>query len=239
MIGFLKRRLRERIVKRFDIPEIAPSLERAKANGLQPRYIFDVGANRGDFARTCRAIWPDAHISCFDVLQQHADTLDLWCRRDGNAEFFRTMIGETEKRSVGLHEMDTASSILDEHFDQKAPITFHPMTTIDTIASRSGRAPDLLKLDIQGYELAAFKGAVETLPAAKAVLAELSLMDIHRGVPLIDEVIVFLRKFELVAYDVCDLVRRPLDRALWTVDMLFVPLSSPLRMDKRWKATAD
>jgi len=50
-----------------------------------------------------------------------------------------------------------------------------------------------LKLDVNGDELDVLKGALKTLPQVSAVLAEVNLIDIHRGAPLLDELVRFMR----------------------------------------------
>jgi hypothetical protein len=70
----------------------------------------------------------------------------------------------------------------------------------------------------------------------QVVLAEVSLLDIHQNVPLFAEIVAWLNDRDWVAYDICGLTRRPLDKALWQADLIFVPRNSPLRTDKRWKA---
>jgi hypothetical protein len=66
------------------------------------------------------------------------------------------------------------------------------------------------------------------------ILAEVDLLDLHAGTSLMAEVVAWLNERDFVAYDVCDFVRRPLDKALWQVDMIFVRRNGPLRADKRW-----
>lgn len=100
----------------------------------------------------------------------------------------------------------------------------------------SDRSPDLLKLDVQGYELEVLKGAEQSLPHIRVILAEVNLLDIHQNVPLLAEIVSWLNERDWVAYDICGLTRRPLDRALWQADFIFVPRHSPLRTDKRWQA---
>jgi FkbM family methyltransferase len=80
--------------------------------------------------------------------------------------------------------METASSVLEEHVHQSAPVRYYPMQTIDELVKVQGFAtPNLLKLDVQGYELEV-KGARNTLPHISAILAEVNLIDIHKGAPL-------------------------------------------------------
>ena len=70
----------------------------------------------------------------------------------------------------------------------------------------------------------------------RVILLELSLLDLHEGVPLLDEMLAWLSQRGFVAYDICGLTRRPLDDALWQTDMIFVRKDDPLRRDKRYFA---
>ena len=236
MFSRVKLPIRNRLVRRLGVPEIPPALERLRANKFVPKYIFDVGAYSGEFAKLCRKIWPLAKLTCFEVLPHRVAELRRWCDQDGNAIIIESLMGAKSNRAVPFHEMETASSVLEEHTPQAAPVRFYPMQTIDEIVELKGiEAPNFLKLDVQGYELEVLKGALKTLPQVSAVLAEVNLIDIHRGAPLLDELVLFMRDIGFVAYDICGLARRPLDKALWQADFIFVPQDSPLRSDKRWQ----
>ena len=110
------------------------------------------------------------------------------------------------------------------------------MDTIDNMVARhfGGKAPDLLKIDTQGYELEVLRGGERTLPQIRAIIAEINLLDLHVNVPLLHNVVQWLANRGWVAYDICGLTRRPLDNALWQADFIFVPSISELRVDKRW-----
>lgn len=112
------------------------------------------------------------------------------------------------------------------------------MTAVDRVVEVDcdGRAPDPLKLDVQGYELGVLKGAAGSLPRVQAVLVEVNLLDIHVGVPLLADLVGWLDARGFAAFDICGLMRRPLDDALWQADLVFVPKAGPLRQDKRWSS---
>src|SRR5262249_5627754 len=157
--------------------------------------------------------------------------------RDGNATTIGSLLGAEVKSAVQFHEMETASSVLEEHVAQPARVRSYPMETIDhLIASKVAEQPDFLKLDVQGYELEVLRGAENSLKSMAAVLAEVNLIDIYRGAPLLDELIWFMRDQDFVVYDICGLTRRPLDQACWQADFIFVPRGSVLRSDKRWQS---
>lgn len=233
----VKRAVRRRLARRLEVPEIPFALERLSHNGFKPEHIFDVGAYSGEFAKLCRSIWPLAKLTCFEVLPHRVQELREWSSRDGNAVVIESLLGSEINECVPFHEMETASSVLEEHIPQIEAVRSYPMQTIDgVVKSKVTALPNFLKLDVQGYELEVLKGAVNTLPQISAILAEVNLIDIHKGAPLLDELVLFMRDKGVVTYDICGFTRRPLDQALWQADFVFVPRESALRTDKRWRA---
>jgi FkbM family methyltransferase len=225
------------LARRLGLPEIPSALERLRANNFAPGQIFDVGAYSGEFAKLCRDIWPRAKMTCFEVLPHRVAALRGWCAQDGNAVLVETLLGAESRLAVPFHEMETASSVFDEHTPQPVPVRTYPMQTIDELVkSRKTSVPNFLKLDVQGYELEVLKGAQSTLSKISVILAEVNLIDIHKGSPLMDELVLFLSYRGFVAYDICGMTRRPLDNALWQADFIFVRRESALRSDKRWQA---
>jgi FkbM family methyltransferase len=237
MLPELKKAIRDRLGRLFDVPEVPFALERLKANGFSPSSIFDVGAYSGEFARVCRLYWPQSKITCFEVLPERLDELRLWATRDGNTHVIGCLLGAKSEPEVPFHEMETASSVLEEHVPQSVPIRSYPMLTIDEIvASSNADAPQFLKMDVQGYEFEVLLGAKSTLSKIEVILAEVNFIDIHKGVHLVGDVVSILSESGFVAYDICGLHRRPLDRALWQADFVFVQRDGALRADKRWQS---
>ena len=234
----LREWVRASLGKRLQLPEIPQTLERLAARGWAPAHIVDVGAYRGDFARQCLRLWPRARLTCFEPLPARADTLEMLARTYPGLRVHRTLVGAEERDRVALHESETASSVLKEWQANQFPVREYPMTTIDrAIGSDADEpTPDFLKIDVQGYELEVLKGAERTLASLAVVLTEVNLLDIHQGVPLLDQLVAWLAARNFVVYDIAGLTRRPLDGALWQADLVFVPRNSPWRADKRWGA---
>jgi FkbM family methyltransferase len=232
----IKSLVRQYLARRFKVPEIPVSLNTLALLGFSPDIIFDVGAYQGDFAKCCCKIFPNAQVVCFEVLEHKVQQLEKTFINNAQIQVFPTLLGAETKEAVPLHNVETASSILLEHIPQNFPVTFHPMTTVDEIVANNfdARSPDLLKLDVQGYELEVLKGAENTLQKIQVILVELNLLDIHQNCPLFAEVVGWLNERDWVAYDICGLTRRPLDSALWQADLMFVHRDSLLRRDKRW-----
>lgn len=223
--------------RRLGVPSIEASLEALAARGLRPRVVYDVGAYHGEFAKLCRRVFgPQTGVYCFEPLAEAVTVLSALERR-GEVTLVQGLVGAEDRDGVAFHEMETASSVLTEHHPTNARLARHPMRRLDTFAALPGNAPpELLKIDTQGYELEVLKGAERSLAAARVILAELNLLDIHEGVGLAGEVIGWLGQRGWVLYDICSLIRRPLDGALWQADALFVKEGDPLRSDKRWGA---
>ena len=236
MMASLLSPLKGHLKRRLGVPEVSSAMERLSAQGFTPQRVFDVGAHVGDYARICRDVWPHVTIVGFEPRQQAAAVFRS--QMDENMTLYEALLGPKVRESVVLHEADTASSVLDEQVGQGHPGVLHPMLTVDTVVASdfSGRGPDLLKLDVQGYELEVLKGAEDTLGSVEVILAEVNLLDIHIGVPLLAELSSWLVERGFVAFDICGLTRRPLDDVLWQADMLFVCEDSFLMRDKRWSA---
>ena len=234
MISKIRGRIRDALAKRLGVPDISPALERMAQNGFSPGLIFDVGAFRGDFATMALAIWPSAKVACFEPLRFGREQIAALRQRFPAIDLHETLVGSVEKTEVEMHVAQTSSSLLRDAHNEAFPVEIFPQTTLDkTIRdSYAGRAPDLLKLDVQGFELEVLKGCEASLGGVRAILTELSLLDLHENVPLMHELIGWLGERGFVAYDICGMTRRPLDKALWQTDMIFVRKDDPLRRDK-------
>lgn len=239
MLAKARAMLRRALIKRLNAPDMPMALERLATRRFSPELIFDIGANRGDFAQLALAVWPSARVACFEPLRHATAQIVQLQSRFPNIDLHRTLVGECEKASVELHVANASTSLLNDGENDKFPVECFPQTTVDiAVHTRyGGRAPDLLKLDVQGYELWVLKGAEESLPRVRVILAEVNLLDIHENVPLLHEMTAWLFQRGFVAYDICGLTRRPLDDALWQTDMVFVRQDDALRADKRYFKT--
>lgn len=222
----------------MQVPQITFALERLAVVGFRPAQIFDIGAYKGEFALECLRLWPGAKIACFEALEEKVEYLQKLSQLHTGIQVFPGLMGAEAKEQVLFHELESASSVLEEHIPQSFPTKTYPMTTVDEVVNNhfEGRSPSLLKMDVQGYEFEVLKGAEHSLAGVEVILAEINLLDIHRDVPLLADVLSWLNERNWVAYDICGLIRRPLDQALWQADFIFTPRDSPLRADKRWAA---
>lgn len=68
-----------------------------------------------------------------------------------------------------------------------------PVVKIDTLVrEKIIPQPDIIKFDLQGYELAAFQGAVETLAQVKMIYTEVEFVELYKNQPLFHDISLFL-----------------------------------------------
>ncbi len=237
MIKNIKSRIKQYFIYNNTIPELKQSLYRLKEKGFKPDVIFDIGAYRGEFGKTVLDFWFNSEIYCFEPQSEAVQELKSWSSNMKNVHIIETLLGESDIENAILFKAETASSVLEEHEDQQFPkIECNMRSLFSLIQENTVPVPSLLKIDTQGYEYQILKGLGNYLDGVEVILAELNLIDIHKNVVLFPDVVSFLNEHGFVPFDITELHRRPLDQALFQVDMLFVKADSKYRNDKRWKS---
>lgn len=220
----------------FDIASIR--LAQARKRGLEVRFAVDGGAARGAWAREFKSVYPDAQILCIDPREDVQNALSALGDELPGIHVARALLGARPGEDVEFHEHGEQSSMLGlgsgKPFGQSVKIK---TTTLDDLILQMHLPwPDFIKLDLQGAELEALKGAVRCLSSAKAVLLETSFLPIMEASPLLADTVLFMKERGFLCYDIFALWHRPLDDAMAQGDFLFVPEQSPLLADKRWGA---
>jgi len=207
----------------------------AKRRGLELRCIVDGGAADGGWTREIKAIYPDALLLCVEPRDDVQPHLRQLAREFTGIHIAQTLLGPREG-TVQFHDAGPQSSALPNSQGHSFGVTrTMPVSTLDAlIADQKLSWPDLIKLDLQGYELDALAGAEQCMSHAQALLLELSFFQLQKGMPLADEVIAFLRQRQFHIYDIPALWHRPLDGALAQGDFLFLRQGHPLLADNRW-----
>jgi FkbM family methyltransferase len=212
-------------------PRMELGLEAMAKLGFSPTTIVDVGAFEGGWSRMAKRIWPSVDLFMIEpnldksaILSNTASQLD--------AILICELLGAENGRMVPFFIMESGSSVMNERSAVPRTVETRQLRTLDSLLKKIER-PALLKIDAQGYELEILKGSSLILPSFEAVLLEVAIIEINEGAPLLDDVVAFMKTHGFVAYDILEMHRRPLDRALNQVDIVFVSEQSPLIADKR------
>jgi FkbM family methyltransferase len=213
------------------VPDARWSLKQLGRFGFAPDHIMDVGAFRGDWARICIDIFPEATITCIEPQDSPQEELKKIANEHSNVKVMQTLLGRSESY-IPFEEIGPGSSIL---LGKKNAGTAKRMTTIDAlIGGGHCKPPELLKLDVQGYELEILEGYTRNFDRCQVIQIEVSLLPIVQGAPLLHEVVSYLYGRGFVMLDIDELIRAPSDGATWQIDALFCRTDSPLRRERVW-----
>lgn len=174
--------------------------------------VFDVGANVGQFAESLIAHQPFADLHVFEPIPEALETLRRNLAGIDGIRFNGFALGNAAGcRDFVVRRFDEASSFLDLgqrlregvyglDFGAERTITVE-MRRLDNYVRESGvGAIDLLKLDVQGYELEVLRGAEEVLPRIDWIYTEAQFQELYAGGPTFDDTFSFLhaRGFDLL-----------------------------------------
>lgn len=228
----LARREYEKFAHEYSFaPNMEYCLRAAARLGLSPATLIDVGAFEGEWSALAKSIWPSSSLVMIEPNEQKQSLLQARAAQL-DAQLRCALLGAEDGRYVEFYVMESGSSVLEERSPLSRNVERRELRTLDSVVGDI-RAPALLKIDAQGYELEILKGASGLIPRLDAVLLEVAIIEINKGAPLLHEVVAFMKALGFVTYDIAEIHRRPLDKALNQVDVLFVREQSPLIADKR------
>lgn len=170
--------------------------------GLGLETVVDIGANRGQFALCIRRLYPVARIFSFEPLARPARVYIRNFGGDPRAHLFNKAIAPvTGSSAMHVSRWDVSSSLLPfaqaQHdnflFTQESAqeiVSTSRLSECLEAASIDGCA--LLKIDVQGFELAALEGCGELLGRFSYVYVETSFVELYVGQALATEVMKYL-----------------------------------------------
>ena len=238
--GLEIKRLEKASPRTSSMPGWKERLLHAKRLGLLPNVVVDGGAFRGLWARDIAAIFPGSQIVSIEpnpFLQEiiRANTSDV----QPPVTVLNLALGEhPEERSFNIWRdatSDTGASLLDHVSGEPGTVVEVQVDTLDNICKKLGLKPNLVKLDLQGAEFLALKGATGVLESAEMVITEFGCLEAYIGRATSRDLLDIMFDNEYCLYDIVDCHYRPYDGALTGGDFFFVKNWSVLRKHKGWQ----
>jgi len=225
---------------RRSIAVIESFLEDLVARGFSPRGILDVGANRGDWSRMALEIFPDARFLLVEPQTEMKPMLKALSEENPNCSYLIAGVGRESGELVQTIWEDTYGSSFCVRADP-ALITsgrqrVTPIKTLDQILSveHPDFSPDLVKLDIQGFELEALRGGSSLFGRSEVIIVETLLLSNNPLWPSLREVVEFMGERGYEIYDITSYLRKPSDGTLGQVDFAFVKDAGVFRRNFEW-----
>lgn len=194
----------------------------------QIKTIYDIGANRGSWTQLAKSIIPHAVIHAFEPIPEFQETFLQNTKELQNVFLHKTALGSETKDAVMNIAGDASSffkmgKVLEQfpHINYKGESEGVKMTALDEYIKHENLPyPDLMKLDVEGYELEVLKSGYECMSRCKYLVLEVSFIERHVGQPLFPEVTYFLSQYNYKIEAFC--VNMPLGKEVIVTDVLFV-----------------
>lgn len=171
---------------------------RMKAFGVDPKCIFDVGANEGQFAVGALSAFPKAKLFCYEPGSAAFARLDAELGRNPRVSLSNKALGREEgQATLRVTSSDQSSSFLKLHSNH---IEAYPhvkeareeIVAISTIAKEAAgnllEMPILLKIDTQGFEFQVLQGSGEHLDQIDWIVFETSTRPMYQGETVFGEI---------------------------------------------------
>jgi FkbM family methyltransferase len=173
-----------------------------RVQGLRPGLVIDGGANVGQFARAAAETFPDARVVSFEPLPEIAEQFRANLGSEPRVRLIESALGSSSGTlSFGRNPYSLASSALpvvagDALVKAHVETITVPVTTLDEALEDIAIPPEaLLKLDLQGFEAEALRGADQTLRSVSHVLLEIALRPSYEGEPTFEALLDQLRPY--------------------------------------------
>lgn len=177
--------------------------------------IVDGGANVGKMTKKFIELFENPTVHAIEPVPQHIEELESDFRNHTSVEIHEVALGANEKYiDINVNKKTDTSSVLqtsaqdmkymkniqdrDPSMKKAVNKTTVKQTRLDSIVDYC----DIIKLDLQGYELEALRGAEDTLSGSKAVISEVSCVPMLDGGVLFEELSNFLYKRNFHLYNI-------------------------------------
>ena len=140
-------------------------------HAVNAKTVVDIGANRGEFTMAAAAMKPDAKVIAFEPNPAMSAILKADLERNSieNVELNEFALSDRNE-TLTLHvPYVNAGSASFGGFESEGYTIKAPVRVGDEVLA--GAKPDLIKIDVEGFELRVVNGLKDVIAAAQAIIA--------------------------------------------------------------------
>jgi FkbM family methyltransferase len=190
--------------------------------------IYDIGGSNGSWLNIMSKVFTTSRFELFEPLSEihpsYSPLKDYMHAMHANSRMSAFAIGDHDGEiTMRVYDDPSGSTTLQMGMLDPGKKVKVPLRTIDSLV-KSGKyaSPDLIKIDIQGGELAALKGAKKTLPNVTFLMLETWIERSYgSNTPLLHEIMEFLGPLGFIPYEFGDIFRGNKGQAI-AVDVWFI-----------------
>jgi len=194
--------------------------------------VFDCGTNRGQILDKIIQCFSKAKYYCFEPILELVFFLKDKYKGNNNiiVENFAVGASDSEEVKFNVNKYDETSSILKPSEFMKERKIMHAEKEIEVMMRRIDKyceerniaKIDLIKMDLQGYELEALKGCGDFLSKIEVIYAEVNFIKIYENQPVFSEIDVFLSSKGFRLYNIYNMGRNSKSGQLGAGDAMWV-----------------
>lgn len=191
------------------------------------RTAYDLGANMGSWTLLAKTFLPGLTVHAFEPVPAYQQEFINSVKRITGVTLHKVGAGAENKQAtfnLSGHSssfLEVSDNLLKSYPSEKktGDITVNMIRLDDYVREHQLPLPDLMKLDVEGYEVEALSAATECMKNCRYIILEVSFIERHIGQALFHEVAHFMasRNFMVHAFPHGMHLAQPIQ----SVDILF------------------
>jgi len=176
------------------------------AKKIKSKCFLDIGTNHGYYSIKVANLLPDCKIYAFEPLSRNVEFIkeNIRLNKLENIEIVKNVVSRERERVRVFYAGDEnlGSSSCLNMFDTSDYEEVESLT-IDDFVKNKNIFPDLVKIDVEGFELNVLEGMKNTLKYIRPILfIEHNCLTLSQNRVFIEDIVSFMKKYDYFPYDI-------------------------------------